>query len=125
MRVRRQKPKNFPEAALQRACVDLLAVYEAQGWLTYFAVLNNPRNAAHGRNQKLMGLRAGMTDLCIVINRGQVLFCELKAGTKLSPAQKDWRDLLQAFGHPWFLIESVDDLVAALVRYMKPKTGGK
>lgn len=104
-----------PEARLQRAIVDLLAVYEKQGWLAYYAVPNKPRSKVQGGLEKRMGSRKGMTDLVVLLTGGASVYLELKAPKgKLKPHQIEWRDRLTRLGFKWVLVKSVDDLMAAV-----------
>lgn len=91
-----------PEEAIQRAIVQLLSVYEAQGHLTYFAVENGGlRTKAEAGVGKAMGRRAGVPDLCILWDGG-CGFIEVKAPKGVfSQAQKEWRAKIQDAGHWW------------------------
>ncbi len=95
------------EDGIQKACIDLLAIAERQGRLTYLHVPNGARltNAKRqGGRMKALGVRAGVPDLIIVWPNGRTVWIELKAPKGvLSPSQKEWRDRLQALGHEWHL----------------------
>lgn len=106
------------EAAIQKACVELLAVFEAQGKLLFFSVPNGAWLAGDDRQRAMLansfkkqGMRPGVPDLCIVLPRGRMAFAELKSDTgRLSGNQEYWRDRLRHHGHDWWLVRSLDDL---------------
>jgi len=107
-----------PEDGIQKACIDLLAVYEQRGKLTYLHVPNGARltNAKRqGGRMKALGVRAGVPDLIIVWPMGRTAWIELKApGGTMRATQKDWRDMLQGFGHEWYLMRDADQLYTYL-----------
>jgi hypothetical protein len=81
-----------PEDALQRAVVDLLARYEAQGHLRFLAIPNGgKRSKITGAILKRLGVRRGVPDILCVMRDGSCVWLELKApkGT-LSSEQQDW-----------------------------------
>jgi len=105
------------ESALQSACIDLLAVYERQGILTYTAIPNGSVLAGDERQRaiqmnklKATGLRPGFPDLMIILP-GKVAFAELKSDKGvLSPAQIGWRDALERMGFAWRLVRTLDEM---------------
>lgn len=112
------KPKRAdPEGQLQRACCQILQLYENCGRLLYFAVPNAARRSpALAAKLKREGLRAGVPDL-VVLTFGRATFLELKAGKNdLQKSQEDWRDKLTDKGFGWALIRSVDDLNETLMK---------
>jgi hypothetical protein len=61
-----------------------------------------------------MGVHPGFADL-VVLWEGNVLFLELKSRKgQLSPAQRAFRDAVQAQGFGWVLVRSLDDALGAL-----------
>lgn len=117
---------NHPEDDLQRAVVDLLAVWERQGHLSYFAVPNGgKRGRLEAARLKGLGVRAGIPDLVVMIpprdfpgvrapkSAPKTIFLELKSPKgKLSERQVTCKNWLQHNGFPWFLIRSIDDVIA-------------
>lgn len=103
-----------PEADLQKACVDLLKIYEAQDRLVFFHVPNGSQLAnarRQGARLKALGVRPGVPDLVIVLPNGRTAWVELKSATgKLSDYQAGWGQTLLALGHHWAIIKSVTDL---------------
>ncbi len=88
----------------QRVVVNFLAFMEARGKIVaFFAVPNGgSRNAREAKNLKLEGVRAGVSDLVVVL-KNRVLFIEMKrppkklkngnlsyAGISVSKAQKEF-----------------------------------
>lgn len=104
------------EHALQRACVQLLRVYEARGLLAYAHCPNGElRHPAVGGRLKGMGTRSGVPDLLLWLPEGRSFGVELKAGTRdLSPAQVVWHSTLASLGHRVYVVRSVDELEQAL-----------
>lgn len=61
-----------------------------------------------------MGVHPGFADL-IVLTGGHTVFLEVKSKAgRLSPAQKAFRDAVQAQGFGWALVRSTDDALVAL-----------
>ena len=106
------------ESALQGQCVAYLATMERLGLLTYTAIPNGSvlagDKAQRARQMSMLkatGLRPGFPDLMLIFP-GNVAFAELKSEKGvLSPAQKEWRDLLERFGFAWRLLKSLDEMV--------------
>lgn len=106
------------EAALQQQCVGLLTVLERQGRLAFTAIPNGSvlagdaeQRARQMNKLKNTGLRPGVPDLLIILPGGRCAWAELKSATgTLSAAQKEWRDRLEAMGHDWRLVRSVEEL---------------
>ena len=115
--------RKHPEDDLQRAVCDLLAVYERQGLLMSFAVPNGgKRNAREAARMKMMGVRPGVPDLCLLFPGGRTIFLELKAPKgKLSPHQADWIKATNAMGYTTLIVRDVH-MVVGLVKII---TGGK
>ena len=112
----KQAKRGHPEADLQRACITYLKIREKQGILRYHADMpEGKRSAARAGWFKAMGARPGFPDLQVfmpdpLIANIRVILIELKAGSALSPAQKDWRDWFQKHGFEWHCVTSVDQL---------------
>lgn len=120
--------KQRHEDKLQRACVQLLQLYENQGHLRFFHPANGGfRRPIESKILKGLGVKAGIVDLVIMLasyeyvgvrappSKPHVLFCELKSEKGvLSEAQKGWRDWLLKAGFEWFEIRNVDQLANIL-----------
>lgn len=107
-----------PEADAQRAIVHALRVVLPHGAIVHHAaneVTSGDRRAKLRQAILVgMGVHPGFADL-IVLSGGQVLFLEVKSRTgRLSPAQKVFRDAVQAQGFGWALVRSVEDALGAL-----------
>jgi VRR-NUC domain-containing protein len=113
--------RKTPEADAQRAIVQALRFVLPRGSIVHHSVneITAGDRRAKVRQAILvgMGVHPGFADL-IVLSQGRVLFLEVKSKTgRLSPAQKDFRDAVQAQGFAWALVRSVDDALAALADY--------
>jgi hypothetical protein len=106
-----------PEADVQRAIVAMLRAV-----LPKRSVVHHSPNEAGGgpsaaKRQAIlvgMGVHPGWSDLT-VLSEGRVLFLEVKSATgRLSAAEAEFRDTVDAMGFPWALVRSVDDALLAL-----------
>lgn len=104
------------EEQLQRAVVDLLALYEQRDWLAFCHVGNGEwRHKATGGRLKAMGVRAGVPDLLVWIRGGRAIGIELKAGRgTLSAEQMYWHARVASLGHRVHVCRSVDEVEAVL-----------
>ena len=112
------KRRGTPEADLQRSVVQALRFA-----LPRTAILQHcanevtesgPRGARRQAILVGMGVHPGFADLMVLCD-GRVLFLELKSQKgKLSPDQEAFRDAVQAQGHAWALVRSLDDALGAL-----------
>ena len=104
------------EEHLQRAVVQLLAIYEARGLLAYCHVPSGGyRTPAEAGVFKSMGVRRGVPDLLLWTPFGRSFGIELKAGRgTLSDAQVLWRSTLESLGHRVYVCWSLDEVEAVL-----------
>jgi hypothetical protein len=104
------------EEQLQRAVVQLLALYEARGLLAYCHVPNGGwRAPAEAGIFRAMGVRRGVPDLLLWTPHGQSFGVELKAGKgKESDAQILWRSTLESLGHRVYVCFSLAEVEAVL-----------
>jgi VRR-NUC domain len=110
--------RKTPEADAQRAIVQALRFVLPRGAIVHHSVNEITAGDRRGRSRQAilvgMGVHPGFADL-IVLSQGRVLILEVKSKTgRLRPAQKDFRDAVQAQGFAWALVRSVDDALAAL-----------
>ncbi len=114
-----------PEERFQATVlVPALDKLEKANQLSYFHVPNGGyRRKVEAQIMKAMGVRAGVPDL-VILWRRNVGFLEVKRPWKkgerrgyLTESQKNWRDWLQANGHKWALVESLDDMLSALTEW--------
>lgn len=103
------------EEALQRAVVQLLAIYEARGLLAYAHCPNGERrDPVTGGRLKALGVRPGVPDLLLWMPGGHFQI-ELKtAKGRLSADQGAWIGRMSAFGHRVHVCRTVDEVEAAL-----------
>lgn len=106
-----------PEATIQRAIVSLLRAMMPDALIHASGHEQRGHGATFARRQAQlagMGTLPGFPDL-VVIAQGRVAFLEVKSKTgSLSPAQRVFRDAVQAQGFPWALVRSADDALAAV-----------
>lgn len=112
------KRRGTPEADLQRAVVQALRVVLPRTAIIHHCANEvteaGPRGAKRQAILVGMGVHPGFADL-IVLCDGRVLFLELKSlKGRLSPSQEAFRDVVQAQGHGWALVRSLDDALGAL-----------
>jgi hypothetical protein len=110
--------RGTPEADIQRAIVSALRFVLPFGSIVHHSANEvTQAGVAGARRQAIlvgMGVTPGFADL-IVLSQGKVLFLEVKSATgSLSPAQKAFRDTVQAQGFPWALVRSIEDTLGAL-----------
>lgn len=115
---------NRPEEALQRAIVQWLEFHRArlEKRMLWFAVPNQrgTRSRAEMGVLKALGVEPGTPDLVLVHDLGRVVFVELKAPGKegnLSPYQREFLERATRMRAPYYVIVSLEDFVALLVRY--------
>lgn len=76
---------------------------------TIFSVPNEGANIKEMMYKKSMGLRAGVSDLIVVLPN-KVLFVEVKTLVgKQREAQKDFENVVTALGFDYFLVRSLED----------------
>jgi hypothetical protein len=62
---------------------------------------------------KSMGLRAGASDLLVVL-KNKVIFLEVKTPTgRQSEAQKIFQKIVESLGHEYYIVRSVDEALKA------------
>lgn len=131
-----------PEALLQKTVVQALALMGIDG--LWFAVPNGgARSKIEAAILKGMGVKPGVYDICViwrarfskrwVFTDVPAAFCEMTIGVGflelkapgrravMSPQQDEFARLCGAIGVPTAVIQSVDDLDAALVRFGVPR----
>lgn len=128
--IRRRKPINRPEQALQRACVGLLErFYEPMPDVFWTAINPVPaKSKAVAGISKAMGLKPGVPDFIFLrvsaiplvwpegpVQRLHAMMLELKAkGGKLSRNQLDIREKALAMGIHFQTVDNLEDFVGAL-----------
>lgn len=76
-----------------------------------FAVQNNSENVVRGDIRKAIGVRAGISDLILIVNR-RVYFIELKMPDgRQSQDQKNFESMVNADGFDYVVIRSKEEFV--------------
>lgn len=109
-----------PEEELQRTIVDYLRWTHPR--LLFFAVPNQrgTRKKYEAQILKALGVRAGVSDLVLVGAGGRAVFVELKAPgreSRLSPAQKDFRNACDQIGAAYHVVSSLENFQGVLERH--------
>lgn len=124
----KKKPRQSPEMKLQAACV-LIAwndFPETRKLLFHVAnELDRPdSNPILGAIRKAQGIVSGVSDLILLIPRGQYhgLMIEMKRpdGSQ-SPNQREWEQLVKAQGYRYEVIRTEEDFRALLTEYLAEK----
>ena len=75
---------------------------------------NNPRDARHGAQLKVMGLIAGVSDMTYLSNSGPI-FLEFKTPSgKQTPKQKEWQSQVENAGYRYCIVRNFEDFVKFL-----------
>jgi hypothetical protein len=80
----------------------------------------------HQVDLKKRGVKAGIPDLCLPVPRPPFvgLWIELKAGRgQLSPAQQEWKRLLEYHHHKVIVCRRLDEVTRALCSYLDAAGG--
>jgi len=82
----------------------------------YFAIPNAAKRSWKAAAlMKAEGLTAGVADLCIMLMGGRTAWLELKTakGTQRQ-AQINFQIICTTLGHPYYLVRTLEDAIAAL-----------
>jgi|TARA_Y100000310_G_scaffold340907_1_gene438271 hypothetical protein len=109
-------PRKHPEQDLQRVCADWLQILENQGKLAFFHPPNGGwRSKVEAAIFTSLGVKPGVSDLCILMPGGRVGFIELKARAETpTDKQLDFMEKCQLLGIPTAVcwkFEQVEDVV--------------
>lgn len=115
------RQRGRPEADIQRQIVTLLRAVLPKSAIVHHVANEVGSGGAHGRIRQAiltgMGVHAGFSDL-LVLSDGRALFLEVKSASgRLSPAQADFRDAIQAQGFAWALVRSPKEALETLKAY--------
>jgi hypothetical protein len=104
------------EEQLQRAVVQLLALYAGRGLLAFAHCPNGEyRTPGVAGRLKAMGTIPGVPDLLVWLPESMSFGIELKAGKgRLSADQSRWHSTLSSLGHRVYVCRSIDEVEAAL-----------
>ena len=109
------RPRRNQEQKLQEHAINTLRLYENAGRLFVFAVPNGERrDAVTGAKLKRSGVRAGVSDIVVVMTR-RVVFIELKTKTgKQSREQRIFEERIRSFGFECYVCRSISEILACL-----------
>jgi tellurite resistance-related uncharacterized protein len=87
-----------------------------------YEIFSVPNEATYKNNQfKATGVRAGVSDLIIVLD-GKVLFVELKDGNNTqSEEQIDFENLVTNLNHKYYLVRSLDQFKTIIENEIKSR----
>lgn len=107
------KPRRNDEEQLQKAIVEYLH-RAAKPHVIWFAIPNGEkRSKATAGRLKAMGVRAGVADLCIFVNRSHAAFVELKVNrNKQSAAQVAFQAMCEDNQIPYAVVTSFEMAVS-------------
>jgi hypothetical protein len=105
-----------PEEQLQRAVVQLLAIYAGRGLLAFCHCPNGEyRTPGVAGRLKAMGTIPGVPDLLVWLPGSMSFGIELKTERgRLSADQSRWHSTLSSLGHRVYVCRSIDEVEAAL-----------
>lgn len=110
-----QTYKKRNESSLLTACLDYLKCLENQGKISWVDRLNSGFVFMGRRRIRLC--RPGTADAYFITKTGHMTWIESKFTTELSDKQKEFRQIVEAAGHDYWVIRSIDDLMAR-VKYL-------
>ena len=122
---RRNRPRKKPgeeEHRIQVACVNCFRLKWPNHASALFAVPNGGRrDKATGGKLKAEGALAGVSDLLLLVARGDFhgLCIEMKKpGGKQQPSQRQWQRDMEARGYKYIICHSVDEFNAETDDYL-------
>ena len=97
---------------MQAECVKWLIIRYPNKIIFHHSPNEAKRSEVMGARLKAMGMRPGWPDMEILLPGGKVVFFEFKTKTgRQSTSQKEIQLLLEAIGHQYFIIRSVEDFI--------------
>jgi len=117
-----KKKPGHPEHDLQCSCVQWFDLQYPDYALNLFAVPNGGRrDKVTGARLKAEGVRAGVSDLILLVQRHGygALLIEMKTRRgAMSAFQKVWREHMQPHGYKYVVCRSLDDFIQTINDYM-------
>lgn len=109
------------EHDIQCACVAWFRLcYRRRGYLIASIVNEGARSPRMGAWYKDAGLLPGFADLVVVLDRGAVVWVELKtAKGRQSPAQRSFQRAVELLGHTYLLCRGFDEFRAAVSKIVE------
>lgn len=110
------KRRRHEEDDLQRATAELVRRKYARRCIAFHVPNGGRRNRTEAARLKGMGVLAGVADWIVLLPGGRFAAIELKRrdGGYLSPAQKHFRDTVEALGGAWYLARTVEEFEQAM-----------
>lgn len=108
--------RGHEEREVQRAIVDALS---GPQWARRCFAFHVPNGGARHPLEAIAllrdGVRPGVADLPVMLPGGRVLWLEVKrADGSLRPSQREFRDVCESLGHPYHVVRSVAEALAAV-----------
>lgn len=105
-----------PERDIQRAIVDALSGPQWARRVFAFHVPNGGgRNQREAKELRRDGVRSGVADLAVMLPDARTLWLEVKAPNgSVKKAQKEFREVCNVLGHPYRVVRSVAEALAAV-----------
>lgn len=99
---------NRQEEILQGECTQWFNNNYLQWYKCLFAISNNSRNKLAGSIAKAIGVKSGVSDLCLICPNGRVVWIEMKTplGTQ-DPEQKIFQSQVESLGHTYLICRSL------------------
>lgn len=109
---------NREEDAIQAGIIDLLKLTVASGVIYYHVPNQRKCSKREGARFKRLGVIPGIPDLAFVMANGHAAYLEVKApkGT-LSPEQKAFRSLCEAYSIPYAVVRSITEAQEILMQW--------
>lgn len=109
--------RKTPEASLQKCIVQMLKLFGSDNML-FFSIPNERKAAARTIYElKLMGMRPGAADLCLIIGgKASFIECKSKKGTQ-TLEQIQFQEDCNSKGIPYRIIRSPEEAADALLMW--------
>lgn len=110
------------ESDLQKSCVRWFSHQYAQYRELLYAIPNGGyRNNIEAVRFKMEGVRAGVSDLCLAVKKGDfgALYIEMKSNQgRVSKLQKEWQEKAENAGNKCVVCRSLDEFMCIVNEYM-------
>lgn len=111
------KKKERPEARFQKSVIQVVQLTHEPGVLWFSIPNEGKRSERLGAELKAMGLRAGVADLCFIIN-GRAHFLELKSKDgKQTPEQLGFAADCAIAGAHYVLVRNISEALEQLTKW--------
>lgn len=106
------------EDAIHAGIIDLLKLCAASGVIYYHVPNQRKCSEREGARFKRLGVIPGIPDIALVLANGHAAYLEIKtAKGTLSPEQKAFRSLCQAYHIPYAVVRSITEAQAVLMQW--------